>query len=222
MERSSTSVAALAAGADAVPRARLAAEFVLLFVALPLVYRLGFIPLGKIPFLLLIVVGVAVVLARDPGFDRRLLWNAAPLGRELRRIAPLFLLAAAGIALYTAIAWPERLFDMPRTETSTWLLLLVLYPLLSVYPQELVYRTFFFHRYAALLPHPAVRIGANAAVFGFMHIVYDNWIAVVATAIGGLLFAWTWERSRSTLTVSVEHALFGCWMFTVGLGAFFS
>jgi membrane protease YdiL (CAAX protease family) len=212
---------AVKAAAESGP-ARLWFEFTLVFVGLPTAYWLGLVPLPKIPFLLLIVAAVATALAFDPSFDRRTLWHAAPLRSELRRILLLFVVGATGVFAFTALAWPERLFEMPRNEPLQWLVLLVAYPLLSVYPQELLFRTFFYHRYAVLFPGPAVRIGANALAFGFMHVVYGNWIAVVCTTIGGVLFAWTYERTRSTLTASVEHALFGCWMFTVGLGAFFS
>jgi len=203
-------------------RVRLFAELTLLYVGLPTLYLLGFVPLAKIPFLLLVVTGVCVALAFDPSFDRRLLWNAAPLRGEWRRIVLTFAIGAAGLAVFTALLFPERLFDLPRTEPVTWLVLMFAYPLLSVFPQEVVYRTFFYHRYAPILPEQVLRIGLNAAAFGYMHIVYENWIAVVLTTIGGVLLARTYERTRSTLTASFEHALYGCLVFTIGLGEFFS
>ena len=36
-----------------------------------------------------------------------------------------------------------------------------------------------------------------------------------------LLFAWTYERTESSLAAGLQHALFGCWLFTAGLGWFF-
>ena len=39
--------------------------------------------------------------------------------------------------------------------------------------------------------------------------------------IGGALFAWRYERSRSFWAVWVEHVLWGWLVFTVGLGVFF-
>ena len=41
------------------------------------------------------------------------------------------------------------------------------------------------------------------------------------TAVGGYLFARTYARSESTLMVSLEHALWGDFLFTVGLGWYF-
>ena len=218
---SGASLAAVAAAAQPT-RARLWIELALLFAGLPTIYLLGFVPLEKIPFLLLIVAVLGAALAFDPSFDRRLLWNAAPLRPEVPRILATFAIGAAGIAAFTAVVFPERLFELVRDEPRTWAVLMVAYPLLSVYPQEIVYRTFFYHRYAGLFADRWTRIAVNAAAFGYMHVVYENWVAVVFTAIGGAMFAYTWERTRSTAAVSFEHALFGCLMFTIGLGAFFS
>jgi membrane protease YdiL (CAAX protease family) len=38
------------------------------------------------------------------------------------------------------------------------------------------------------------------------------------TFIGGILFAYTYQKTKSTLLVSIEHAIYGCWLFTVGMG----
>jgi membrane protease YdiL (CAAX protease family) len=92
---------------------------------------------------------------------------------------------------------------------------------LSVYPQGLVYRAFFFERYRSLFPNPAVLIAMSAVAFSFAHIIFRNPIAVGFTLIGGFLFAWRYGETRSLFTSSFEHALYGCWMFTVGLGDYF-
>ena len=39
--------------------------------------------------------------------------------------------------------------------------------------------------------------------------------------LGGWLFARRYQRTRSLLTVSVEHALYGVLIFTIGLGDLF-
>jgi CAAX protease family protein len=44
---------------------------------------------------------------------------------------------------------------------------------------------------------------------------------VPLAALAGLLWAHTYERSRSTVLVSLEHALTGNFVFSVGLGALF-
>lgn len=193
-----------------------------LYAGLPTVYLLGFIPLPKIPFLLIVVAGISVALACDRSFDREQLWNASPLRSEWPRIVRTFGIGAGGLVAYTALAHRDQLFGLPLEEPLVWAALMLLYPLLSVFPQEVVYRTYFFHRYACILPGRWTPLLMSAAAFGYMHIVYENLLAVVLTTLGGLLFARTYERTHSTLTVSFEHALYGCLIFTIGLGAFFS
>lgn len=100
-------------------------------------------------------------------------------------------------------------------------MVLVLYPILSVYPQGIVYRMFLMERYRPLFPEAWLMILVSAVAFGFMHIVFRNPFAVVITFAGGLLFAWRYERTGSLLVSSVDHAIYGCLMFTVGLGQYF-
>ena len=61
----------------------------------------------------------------------------------------------------------------------------------------------------------------SALAFSLMHIVFRNWIAVVLTFFGGLLFARRHLETRSLFVSSFEHALYGCFVFTIGLGQFF-
>jgi hypothetical protein len=102
-----------------------------------------------------------------------------------------------------------------------WLLIIVLYPPLSVVPQEILYRLFFFARYAGLFPAKNTMLIANTLCFVFMHIVFGNAIAIVATLIGGYFFADTYSRTQSLRLVSLEHSLYGIMIFTFGLGEFF-
>ena len=95
----------------------------------------------------------------------------------------------------------------------------------SVYPQGLLYRAFLMERYAVLFPATeGGRWGlilASAAAFGFLHIIFRNGLAVGFTFLGGILFAWRYAETGSLAASSLEHALYGCWLFTVGLGQYF-
>jgi membrane protease YdiL (CAAX protease family) len=62
---------------------------------------------------------------------------------------------------------------------------------------------------------------ASACAFAFLHIIFRNWLAVALTFGGGLLFAARYAETGSLATSSFEHALYGCWLFTVGLGQYF-
>ncbi|HVR61382.1 MAG TPA: CPBP family intramembrane glutamic endopeptidase [Polyangia bacterium] len=145
-------------------------------------------------------------------------WSRArgALGRVLARAA------LAGVAMLAFVAWhaPAALFRLPRTRPVAWAAVMILYPI-SAYAQEVLYRTFFFHRYGRLFPRAGARVAASAALFGWAHIAVNNLVAVGLATIVGLLFSWTYERTRSTALVALEHALYGDVLFTVGLGEIF-
>jgi hypothetical protein len=206
-----------------VPRAAyLTCELVLLFVGVPLAIHARWIPRVPILVLLVAAAGCTAALLIDPAFDRHVLWNAD--GAMTYAASMLEAFAVLSALVVGAVAWRSRdlLFDMVRTRPRLWLLIMAAYPLFSVVPQEIVYRVFFFHRYAALLPNDASRIVLSAAVFAIGHVFFPRpWIAMTLTFIGGVLFAYHYAVSHSLLLASVEHALFGQLMFTVGLGRFF-
>ncbi len=62
----------------------------------------------------------------------------------------------------------------------------------------------------------------SAVLFSLAHLVFNNWQALVLTAIGGLMLAYTYHRSKSVICVSFEHAIWGNLSFTIGLGEYFS
>lgn len=161
------------------------------------------------------------VLLRDPTFPRRTLWDAALARQGLREVAIRTIVVWTGLFLVTFLRQRAHLFEMPRARPVAWLLVMTLYPVLSAYSQELVFRTLFFHRYGGLFRRPLGRVLASGLLFGWAHVVVHNLVAVLLATIGGLLFASTYERRRSTLLVSIEHALYGDFIFTVGLGGLF-
>jgi len=160
-------------------------------------------------------------LLRDAGFDRRRLWNARDLGRRLRRVLWLFLLCGVGLMVLAAVFEPGRFLWLPRRHAVRWLILMVAYPVLSVYPQELIFRSFLFRRYGVLFPRPWMLIAASATVFGLAHLPFWNAPALVMSTLGGVLFARTYHRTRSLLVTAVEHALYGCLIISVGFGHYF-
>src|SRR5262249_5824088 len=187
----------------------------------PLAFRFGLVPLPPIPALWLIATYCLFRLLNDKAFDRRLLWNPNPLPTAAPVILAMFaggaLLVGAGVYFLA----PHLLFNFVRRAPVFWAIVMVFYPVLSVYPQGIIYRTFFFDRYRTFFPNPTARIVMSAVAFSFVHIIFRNPIAVGFTLIGGLIFAWRYAETGSLLTSSFEHALYGCWMFTIGLGDYF-
>lgn len=202
-------------------RTALLIELIVVFIALPTAFRFGFIDLPLIGGIVLLAVAATAVLLLDRGFDRRALWRTESVRAELPRILVIFTIAAALGAIVVLTTSPERFLEFARRNTGMWAVVMVLYPVFSVYPQEIVFRGFFFHRYASLFGRPWALIIASAVVFGYVHVVMGNTLAIALSAIGGVLFGWTYLRTRSLPAVAVEHALYGCFIFTVGLGRYF-
>jgi uncharacterized protein len=207
-------------------RAALLAEYLILFGALPLILCLPICTaLPRLPILWLAAAYALHTLWRDPSFDRRELWRFAPLLRQLPQMLALF---AAGVVVVSALVHvylPDLLLTLPRLHPRFWAMVMVTYPILSVYPQGIVYRTWILNRYRPVFQPegapPALLLFASAAAFAGMHLLFHNWIAVAATFPGGVLFARRHLSSRSLLVSSLEHALYGCFLFTIGLGQFF-
>lgn len=198
-----------------------ALEFSAIFVAIPLLIHYRVLPNAPIPYLLVAGIGAFVLLRHDSTFAQSRLFSWGHVGRL---VLPLLLRDAIFLAFLGVAVWlfaPELLFSMLRRSPLFWAVIMLLYPLLSVYPQELLYRAFFFHRYQPLFGSGWAMLLASAFAFGFAHIVLGNWISVVLSLIGGLLFALTYQQSGSLLLTCLDHAVFGNFIFTIGLGQFF-
>lgn len=196
-------------------------EFLVLFVGLPLLIFYRALPNLPIPYLLVIALVGTLVLRYDQSFDFDRLLSTRGMGRYvpwlvLRDTAFMVLLGLA-----VRVFAPQLLFSLVKSSPGFWAIIMVLYPLVSVYPQELLYRVFFFHRYRLLFGSGKAMILASACAFGFAHVIFGNWLAIVLCAIGGLLFAITYHQSGSLLLACIDHALFGNFIFTIGLGRFF-
>jgi hypothetical protein len=203
------------------PRILLVLELLLLFVALPIAYRFSPVRIPALPVLWLVSAYAAWQLLRDPRFNRDRLWNAVSLAPHLAAILTTFSVAA--ILLWWGVHRfaPRLEWSFVRGHPGFWAIVMIAYPVLSVYPQGILYRAFFFERYAALFPGRWTLIIASATVFALMHIIFRNPLAVGLTFVGGLLFAARYADTASLATSCFEHALYGCWLFTLGLGQYF-
>jgi membrane protease YdiL (CAAX protease family) len=199
----------------------LALEFAAVFVVVPLLIFYRRIPNLPIPYLLLTAALAFLILWGDPGIDLSglIAWgNFRPfLYSVLIRDAAC--LVGLGIAVY--LLAPQLLFSLIRSSPRLWAFIFLLYPLFSVYPQEFLYRAFFFHRYRPLFGNRWGMVIASAAAFGFVHIIFRNWLALGLCLIGGFLFSLTYQKSGSLLLACLDHAIFGNFLFTIGLGQFF-
>lgn len=198
-----------------------AIECVLVFLVLPIAHRLGWLPIPVILMLLIMAVGCWLVLRIQGGISLRdIMHRSAPIS-ERRRILVTYAIAFPLLTLGLWLAKPDALFGLIRQQPMLWLLVMLVYPLVSVFPQELAYRVFFFNRYRLLFGQRQWMIAASAVGFSLGHIVFQNWPSVLLTFLGGWLFARTYQRTESVVLVAIEHTLYGWAIFTIGYGEFF-
>jgi hypothetical protein len=196
-------------------------EFACLFFVLPSLIALAGPRIPALPVLWAVSIPCLLFLRRDPDFDRSQLWGLAPIPKGWKGVAIPFCVSALLLGVAVWYLDPQLLFDLPKKNPWLWALILCLYPVFSVYPQGLVYRVFFERRYGGIFPSSWALLLAGGVAFGYMHIVFRNAWAMGLSLPAGLLFFARYRETRSLFVSSVEHALYGCMIFTVGLGAFF-
>lgn len=192
-------------------------EFFIIFIIIPVSF------LFKYPILLKLIIGVTgflycmyVLLQLEKNtfrVQKNLRWKQF----WMQSLVKLLLLAMITI-LFVWFTDKEILFGVLLNKPKLWLMILFFYTIFSVYPQELIYRTFFFQRYQNIFKNKVIFILRNAALFSLAHLFFKNTLVVFLTFIGGVIFAITYKKTKSTLLVSIEHAIYGCWLFTVGMG----
>lgn len=199
---------------------RLWAEFLALFLLTPVAMALFLPATAMFPVLFASTLVGATLLHLTPGFHWRDLKRGWQTG-DWRTVT--------GFALATAfISWavlmtvaPEAFLGIFRISPWLWLVIMLLYPILSALPQEVVFRPLFFRRYGPILPPARAGLTLNAALFSLAHLLYWNWIVAAMTFAGGLVFAWAYEVRGSFPLALALHAVAGNILFTVGMGIFF-
>ena len=194
-------------------------EILLLYIGMPLLLKFDVLPVFKLIPLFTVFVIYLYILLRDKTFKKRqfrlngfnawmmILWRSA--------LMILFLI------VFTWLIFPAQYLDLPVNNTLLWMKIVLVYPFFSVIPQELVYRVYFYHRFQGLLGNRYLLVIINALLFSFMHIIFENWVAVVLTFIAGILFSLTYLRYRSFTIVVLEHSIYGLLIFSIGPGSFF-
>jgi hypothetical protein len=205
-------------------RVRLFAELALLFIAAPLAIATAIQAFQVSLFLMLVPVlaGFALYLACDRTFSLARELACGFRLRELASIAALFLVVGAAVSAWVWLNRPAEFLAFPTYRPALWAAVMILYPLLSALPQELLYRTFFFHRYGPLFGNRRfLAVAANGALFGFAHVIIGNGLSVALSGALGLLLAYRYSGTRSVWAAWIEHTLYGWLVFTVGLGRYF-
>ena len=196
-------------------------EFTAIYVIVPLLIYYRRIPNLPIPYLLFIALLAFLLLRSDPTFRLSQLYSWGNIRPFLPTLLTRDGACVLGLGITVYFLAPQLLFSLIRRSPLLWVLIFLLYPLLSVYPQEFLYRAFFFQRYQPLFGRGLGMLLASTLAFGFVHIIFRNWLSVGLSLIGGFLFSLTYQSSGSLLLACLDHAIFGNFLFTIGLGQFF-
>ncbi len=194
------------------------AELFILFILLPISFTIPYavwikLSIGFLGFLYVIYVLLKVENEKfkiAPNLNWKHFWKEMLLK---------FLIIACLTSLFVWFTNKHMLFEVVINKPIMWIIFLLVYCFFSVYPQELLYRTFFFKRYKNLFKNELLFLFVNAILFSLAHMFFKNSLVIILTFFGGLLFAFTFNNTKSTLLVSIEHAIYGSWLFTVGMGA---
>ncbi|NOU60887.1 CPBP family intramembrane glutamic endopeptidase [Marinifilum caeruleilacunae] len=194
-------------------------EMLFLFVGLPLLYYFEMIPVHKAIPLVLVFLYCLFIVIKDKNFDREIF--------RVKRNYPWqdFLLKGSILLIITSI-WvyvfrADVFFHLPRNNFWIWVAVIISYPIWSAYTQEFIFRAFYYHRYKTLFTSPVVMLLINAFCFAMAHIIFRNWVALIFTFVGSLIFSYTYLRNKSLNAVFLEHSLYGNILFTNGLGIYF-
>lgn len=192
-------------------------EFFIIFILIPVSFALNYSPWIKLSIGILGFIYVIFVLIKIEKLSFKVSKNIRWKHFWKETLVKLFII----VLLTNIFVWftdRESYYFVMINKPFKWLILVLIYTFLSVYPQELIYRTFYFQRYQSIITNAKLFIFLNAVVFMLAHIFFKKTLVLILTFLGGLLFALTYKKTKSTFLVSIEHAIYGSWLFTVGLG----
>jgi membrane protease YdiL (CAAX protease family) len=193
-------------------------ELLIIFVLIPVSFAFNYAPILKLVIGVLGFSYIIFVLFKIEKIKIRIKKNVHWMA-FWKSILIKFLIIVVITSLFVWFTDAKNLFIVLLNKPKLWVLILLFYSLFSVYPQELLYRTFFFQRYENLFKNEKLFILINALLFSLAHLFFKNTLVLLLTFIGGILFAVTFKKTKSTLLVSIEHSIYGCWLFTVGMGS---
>jgi len=196
-------------------------EFALLFIGIPLLMymdtRIIHPSIVLVPFLVFVI----IVLKFSKGFRIRELITLKVTREGWIRTGIVVFASAVFLISVVLIFDRENLFNLPRANPLIWLLLCTFYPVFSAYTQEVIFRTFLYHRYKILFSNQWSFIFASGITFGFAHILYYSPVSLILSLVAGLFLSFVYYRTRSVLFTAILHGLLGIIVFTVGLGQYF-
>ncbi len=192
-------------------------ELLILFLLIPISFVFSYNAIAKLSIGLTGFLYILIILLKVEKVKFQIAKNIDWKSFWKSTLLKLFIIAII-TSLYVYFTASKNLFVVVLNKPLLWILILLFYSIFSVYPQELLYRNYFFKRYKNLFKNEKMFLLINAFLFSLAHLLFKNILVLILTFIGGLLFAYTYNKTKSTFLVSIEHSIYGCWLFTVGMG----
>lgn len=203
----------------------LGAEWLILFFGVPLAVSQRWIPLNgglsKIGLLFGAALACFLYLMWDKNFNKRRLCGLSKIKLIWKSLAGRVIACTVLLLVLCYLLAPNMLFAFVKNAPQMWLMVFILYPFLSAWPQELIYRAFMFQRYKKLFGDNYGMIAASSLAFAFLHVIYLSWVSMTLTLIAGYIFSMNYKKTGYLATVALEHAIYGNLVFTIGMGIFF-
>lgn len=203
-------------------RGFLAFEFLCLCILTP-----GYIIVTKsAPFMFAFLWGATLygfmILRYVHGDHLKQLWKwKSVTWANLRPLVIRWVLACVFMTIFIYFYDPDKMLGMVMRNGWFVLVLLCMYPILSALPQEFIFCSFFFERYKPFFGEGRWMVAASAITFAYAHCLYLNPVAPTLSLLGGIIFALTYLKTKSLALVTIEHGLYGNFLFVIGLGWYF-
>lgn len=199
-----------------------AVEFFLLCIGFPSLIIFGGYGEMMFVFLWSATVYCALIYRINLHSKLRRIWSWSAVNWPNMKVVLIrWVLACIAIYAFTYFYDPEKLFRLLDWGPLRLAGLALGYTILSALPQEFIFCTFFFRRYARFFGRGPWVILASSVVFAYAHMLYLNPVAPTVSFIGGLIFAHTYYKTKSLALVTIEHGLYGTALFIIGLGYYF-
>lgn len=189
-------------------------EFIFLFILIPILFFVKIIPIYLLHVVLWLISLYSLIVLKK--YYKAKFFDKFKLD-DLKYILWRFTLVASFVIFFTYMFFEEYFLIFINEKTKYFLLVMIFYPLLSVIPQEFIFRKFFFKRYSFTFSSNYLLL-INVFCFTWAHIFFNNYLALLVTLLGGYLFAQTYTKTNSFSLVCLEHILYGNLLFTIGLG----
>ena len=121
-------------------------ELFVIFLIIPISFTFNYAPLLKLIIGILGLIYIVYVLLKveriKPSIQKNINWKVYWKSTLIK-----FLIIAIVTSTFVWITDTKSLFIVVLNKPKLWFVILLFYSFFSVYPQELIYRTFFFLRY---------------------------------------------------------------------------